>query len=192
MTQLANGLLEANHYEEALSVKEGHLSTLRRIGAPEESILIVQNNLAITYSNLGRHEEALRLRREVYSGRLKLDGKEHENTLIAANNYAESLLILHRVKEAKKLMRRTMLVARRVLGEDDDTTLRARCGYAMALYKDDGATLDDLHKAVTTLEEIERIARRVFGGAHPLTKGIDISLRNARAALHARETVETP
>ena len=54
------------------------------------------------------------------------------------------------------------------------------------------ATLDDLHKAVTTLEEIERIARRVFGGAHPLTEGIDIPLRNARAALHARETVETP
>jgi hypothetical protein len=40
---------------------------------------------------------------------------------------------------------------------------------------------------VTTLEEIERIARRVLGGAHPTTVGIDGALRNARAALRARE-----
>ena len=32
---------------------------------------------------------------------------------------------------------------------------------------DTGATLDDLREAVTTLEELERTARRVFGGAHP-------------------------
>ena len=29
----------------------------------------------------------------------------------------------------------------------------------------------------TTLEETQRIARRVFGGAHPLTEGIEDSLR---------------
>ena len=36
-------------------------------------------------------------------------------------------------------------------------------------------------------EEIARIARRVFGGAHPTTVGIEESLRNARAVLRARE-----
>jgi hypothetical protein len=57
------------------------------------------------------------------------------------------------------------------------------------LYFDTGrATLDDLRDAVTTLEDIERIARRVFGGAHPITGGIEISSRRARAALRARET----
>ena len=40
---------------------------------------------------------------------------------------------------------------------------------AIGVYKDPGATLDDLREAVTTLEESERIARRVLGGAHPLT-----------------------
>ena len=34
----------------------------------------------------------------------------------------------------------------------------------MALYQDPRATLDDLREAVTTLEDTERIARRVFGG----------------------------
>ena len=55
-------------------------------------------------------------------------------------------------------------------------------------HKGDGATLSDLREAVNTLEEIERIARRVFGGAHPLTTGIEGYLRNARAALRASET----
>ena len=60
--------------------------------------------------------------------------------------------------------------------------------YARALYEDPAATLDDLREAVATLEETERIARRVFGGAHPLTGGIEETLRDARAALRARET----
>ena len=55
-------------------------------------------------------------------------------------------------------------------------------------YKADGATLDDLRAAVTTLEDTERIARRVLGGAHPLTNAIETALQNARAALRARET----
>ena len=61
-----------------------------------------------------------------------------------------------------------------------------RWNYAEALYRADGAKLDDLREAVTTLEDTERIARRVFGGGNPITTGIEGSLRNARAAL--RET----
>ena len=60
--------------------------------------------------------------------------------------------------------------------------------YAAALCNDPAATLDNLREAVTTLEETAPIARRVLGGAHPLTVDIELALRNARAALHARET----
>ena len=63
-----------------------------------------------------------------------------------------------------------------------------RWNYANALYKDKGATLNDLRDAVTTLKETERIARRVLGGQHPLTTGIERNLRYARAALAVRET----
>ncbi len=83
-------------------------------------------------------------------------------------------------------------VARRVLGDSNETTLRMRRIYAGALYKDPSATLDDLREAVTTLEEAGRIARRVLGGAHPLTSAIERDLRNVRAALRAREEEETP
>ena len=67
--------------------------------------------------------------------------------------------------------------------------LRMRCNYAQTLYWDPGATLDDLREALRTLEETERIARRVFGGAHPLTVGFEQALRyGARVALRARES----
>ena len=78
-------------------------------------------------------------------------------------------------------------VARRVLGESNDLTHGMRMNYAKALYEDDGATLDNLREAVTTLEETERTARRVLGGAHPTTTAIERELRNARAVLAARE-----
>jgi hypothetical protein len=57
-----------------------------------------------------------------------------------------------------------------------------------ATYRDDGATLDDLCEAVMTLEDAERIARRVFGGANPVTANIEQLLRLAQEALRARET----
>ena len=53
----------------------------------------------------------------------------------------------------------------------------------MALYKDEGATLDDVRKAVSTLEDVALITRRVFGGAHPLTEGVGCELRASRAVL---------
>ena len=46
----------------------------------------------------------------------------------------------------------------------------------------------DLREAVNTLEEVAPTARRVLGGAHPLTKEIEEHLRQSRAALRARET----
>ncbi len=56
------------------------------------------------------------------------------------------------------------------------------------IYNDPDATLDDLREAVNTLEEIEPTARRVLGGAHPLTVEIELHLEKSRAALRARET----
>ena len=54
-------------------------------------------------------------------------------------------------------------------------------------YNDSGATLDDLLEAVTKLEETERIARRVLGGADPLTMKIECAGWRVGARRHARE-----
>ena len=74
-------------------------------------------------------------------------------------------------------------MARRVSGDGDENTLRLRWGYAWALYKAGGATLDDLHEAVTTLEELERTARRVLGNSHPTVLCIENDLQESREVL---------
>ena len=188
MSLLGYGLTFAGHLEDALFVQEAVLCMKQRLGVSEQRILVVQTNLAITYGELGHLEKAVSMERDVYSALLKLQGEEHPKTLRAANNYASSLNGLRRFEEAKTLLRRTLPVARRVLGENHDLMLMMRWVYARALYKDPDATLDDLREAVTTLEDTERTARLVLGGAHPEAVGIEKCLRRARAALHASET----
>ena len=184
---LGNGLIAAEHYEDALPVYEAELSMRRRFGDSEDHILIAQGNLANTYNELGRLDEALRVRQEVYSGHLKLNGEENYDTLREAFNYAASLVLLKRFKEARALMRKTVPVARRVHGDNDRLTLKMRWNYAEARYQDPGATLDNLREAVSTLEDTERTARRVLGGAHPVTTWIGENLQAARPALRAHE-----
>ena len=187
MSVLANGLYEGKHHEEALSVKEADLSTARRLGGSAHDMLVMQGNLASTYHHVGRHAEALRLRRDVYSGFLKLKGEEHSGTMREATNYAASLILLDRFEEAKSLTGRILPVAQRNYGDNDDKFIRIRALYAKARYRAHGATLDDVREAVTTLEDTERTARRVFGASHPTTTGHEESLRDARAALAARD-----
>ena len=105
-----------------------------------------------------------------------------------AYNYATDLLSLKRYAEVKPLLRKSIPVARRVLGESNDLTIKMRQNYAAALCNDEGATLDDLREAVTSLEETAKTTRQVYGGAHPLTVGVEGALRLWRAALRARET----
>ena len=79
-------------------------------------------------------------------------------------------------------------MAQRILGNGDNITLAMRSIYAQSLFFDAAATLDDFREAVETLVDAERIARRVLGGAHPTTTGIEYDLQRARAARDARET----
>jgi hypothetical protein len=187
MHQLGGGLYSEEHYEDALTVREALLALNRRIGAPEAVMLVVQSNLAMTYGRLGRKEEALRMRRGVYTGTMKLLGKEAKETVIEANNYSSSLVDSKRFEEASSLLRKTIPIARRVLGNNHEIMIRMMWTYARALCKDPSATPDDLREAVTTLEETEPTARRVLGGAHPTTVGIGGCLRESRAVLAARE-----
>ena len=98
------------------------------------------------------------------------------------------LLKSERYAEVKTLVRKLMPAARRVLGKSHEYTLRMTTLYAAALRNDPAATLDDLRESVTTLEDLERTTRRIFGSAPPFTTSIESRLQEARAALRARET----
>ena len=71
--------IDAGQYTDAVSAQEARLSMLRRRGVSDSecNILVVQGNLANTYAELGRLEEALSMRRDVYSGTLKLFGGDN-------------------------------------------------------------------------------------------------------------------
>ena len=187
MNLLGVGLSATDNHEDALSVREAHLSLVRRLGASEENMLALQANLATTYRALGRLSQALSLRRDVYSATLKLLGQDHRDTLLEANNYAGLLLRLERCEEAKPVIRNTYPVAQRVLGGGDEILLRMRMNYAHMLCTDANATLGDLREAVTTLEDAEQTARRVLGGAHPLTGDIELMLQQSREVLRLSE-----
>ena len=103
------------------------------------------------------------LRRDVYSGRLKLNGEEHRLTLVAATNYANLLERFGRHEEASSLMRKIIPVGRRIFGETNITFLRMRWLYALALFKDQAATLDDLREAVEILESVPNESLKIHG-----------------------------
>ena len=110
------------------------------------------------------------------------------DTLVAAINFANCLVSLERFEDAKSLMRKAMPVVRRV----HEYTLKMRSLYTRAIYEDPAATLDDLREAVRTLEDAERIGRRVLGPAHPIAVRIAECMEESRAALRARETQPSP
>mgnify|MGYP002028778773 CR=1 FL=1 len=110
------------------------------------------------------------------------------NSVLASSRRCRRAIVdMLRFEEARDLLCKKMPVARRSLGENDETTLRMRWYYAVALYMEPGAALDDLREAATTHEDLASTARRVLGGAHPLTEGIEETLRESRAALDAQE-----
>ena len=65
MTQLGNGLFDANHHEDALAVYETEMAIKRRLGASEHAMIRVKSNLASTFRKVGRLEEALQMRKDV-------------------------------------------------------------------------------------------------------------------------------
>ena len=111
--------------------------------------------------------------------------QENLATITVASNYALALGKLERYAETKAVLRKMMPVAQRLLGENNYFTLKMRGLYATVLCADPGATLDDLRETLTTLEDTKRIARRVLGGTHPVTRDIESDLQKVRAARDA-------
>ena len=71
-------------------------------------MLATQGNLSLTYQALGRVEDALRLKRDVYSGYCRLLGEDGRESLSSAYNYANCLFELRRFKEVKALMNKSV------------------------------------------------------------------------------------
>ena len=144
----------------------------------------MQGNIANSYQGLGRLEEALHLRREVYARRCALHGLNSEDTLISAANLAATLVdTLQQFDEARAFLRDRIPEAMRVCGKDHDITFRMQRMYAQCLYRNDGASLDDVTAAIAQLEDLDRRMTRTYGAAHPQTGSTRTRLEAARKKL---------
>ena len=128
------------------------------------------------------------MRRDVYSGVLKLYGEEHPDTLREANNYAVVLLSLERHAEAKPILYKAIPNARRTLGAEHDLTLNLRKFYGQFLYEDPSASRADVVEAIEIIEDVQRRARRVFGPDHPNWTYLPRELTAAREKLASFDT----
>ena len=57
--------------------------------------------------------------------------------------------------------------------------------HAAMVYGDPDATFEDLREAADAIEDTARIARRVLGNTHPMTKGLEQDVSASRAELRA-------
>ena len=183
MTQLGNGLQDAQRYQDALSVLEADLATERRIGTPEEDLLITRTNLALCLSQLGRNVESLRMRREVFADSLRLNAPDDDDTIISAHHLSESLIHAKLFKEARTLLRKNIRVARRTRENGNELILDLRTTYVRAIYRDTDSSRSDVHEAVAISEDTVRTGRRVFGTEHPYFAGYQQDLEGAHMRL---------
>ena len=146
-------------------------------------MLVARSNLANRYSALGRLEEALLLRQEVYARTSALHGL-HGDTLLTAANLASTLVDdLEQLDEARAFLRDRIPEAIRVLGKNHDLTFKLQRMHAQCLFENAGASLEDVTAAIAALEDLDRRQTQVFGSRHPQTAGTRRFLAEARETL---------
>ena len=151
----------------------------------EDDILASQGNLANTYEKLGRREDALSLRREVYARRRVLQ-PEHPHTLMSAMNLANSLCSNAQFTEVKVLMNELLPTARRVFGDAHEITIGLRYLLSRSVVDNPDATKQDLRGAKGELEDLLRTTRRVFGTSHPRFEIVQDAIEKANENIETR------
>ena len=148
------------------------------------NMLVVQSNLANTYQQLGRFQDALVIHRKSYAYMLE-SGENPRYTLLALFNLANTLTKMGNCAEVVSLLRDedALSSAESVFGPEDPHTLTISGTYATALLESPGATRDDMEKAIEILEKAERTSRRVSGEGHYRSLEAVRDLKSARVIL---------
>jgi tetratricopeptide (TPR) repeat protein len=136
------------------------------------------NDLAATYFNTGRNNEALKMQEEVLSLSRTVLGLEHPETLVAMNNLAVTYLAVGRKEEALKLSEELLPLERKVFGPEHSKTLTAMNNLAAAYF-----AVGSKDEALKMREESLTLCRKVLGPDHPKTvlaiKNLAISYMDA-------------
>ena len=175
MTALGTGLYMTHSYADALTAFEGDLAMMQRIRAPEFMMQSQKTNVANCYDYLGRKDEALVIRREIYAWRRINLGFSNDLTQTAALNVSHSLIESGRIPEAKSICYEVIgALPPNALTSFNMLRLRQKLAWAEF---DDG----NLREAQAMYEDLERSTLRVLGPAHPLTQGVQSYLKETRS-----------
>jgi tetratricopeptide (TPR) repeat protein len=133
-------------------------------GKRHRSTLRSMNNLANTYSSLGRHNDALDLNQTVLNARKDVLGERHPDTLSSMSNLALTYSSLGRHNDALVLNQTVLNAQKDVLGERHPDTLRSMSNLALT-YSHLGQHNDALDLNQTVLN----VRKHVLGERHPDT-----------------------
>ncbi|MFD9541984.1 TIR-like protein FxsC [Streptomyces sp. NPDC060022] len=137
---------------------------VRLLGDRHPDTLTARSNLATSYYQAGRTEEAIAIERRVLADSEEILGERHPDTLTARANLATSYRQVGRIEEAIAIERRVLADREEILGDRHPDTLTARANLATS------------YRQVGRIEEAIAIERRVLadreeilGDRHPDT-----------------------
>lgn len=139
-------------------------TALEVLGERHPETLTSMNNIASTYSHLGRPQDALELQQKVLDARREVRGERHPETLTGMNNLATTYSHLGRNQDALNLRQEVLKIQREVLGERHPDTLTSMSNLATT-YKYIGRHQD----ALALQQKVLKIQPEVLGEQHPET-----------------------
>jgi hypothetical protein len=140
------------------------------------------HNLATSYHDSGRRDDALKMREDVLALNRKVNGPDHPDTLGAMGHLATSYHDSGRRDEALKMREEVLTLSRKVNGAEHPDTLRAM-GHLATSYHDCGRR----DEALKMREEVLALSRKVNGPEHPDTLQAMQNLANSYAAAGRRD-----
>ncbi|MEV6116692.1 FxSxx-COOH system tetratricopeptide repeat protein [Streptomyces sp. NPDC052109] len=164
--RVSHSLAEAGLYHQAIEYNVTTVRLSNSIHGPDHlDTLKARNNLANSYRDAGRVQDALDLGEQVLADYERILGPDHPaHTLQARGDLALCYSAAGRVQDSLDLRERVLADFERILGPDHPNTLTARHNLANS-YSDAGRVQDALDLGEQVLAAYERI----LGPDHPNT-----------------------
>jgi tetratricopeptide (TPR) repeat protein len=137
---------------------------VRHLGPDDPDTLQSMNYLALSYADLGRFADALKLHEETLTRRKSTLGPDHPHTLRSMNNLANSYAAVGRLTDALKLREETLRLMEAKLGPDHPDTVGSMDNLAISY-----AALGRHADAVRLFKEALTLKRAMLGPDHPGT-----------------------
>ncbi|WP_331723212.1 TIR-like protein FxsC (plasmid) [Streptomyces sp. NBC_00111] len=144
---------------------------VRLLGERDPGTLVARANLAASYHQTGRVEEAMTMRERVLSDSEEVLGERDPDTLNARANLAASYNRAGRVEEATAMRERVLADSEELFGERHPDTLYARASLAASYY-----AAGRVEEAIVIETRVLADREELFGERHPDTLSARASL----------------